>query len=269
MRVTVVLLISLGLELCDAFQKAVRGVSIPIRGSGRASALAASSLYMSSNFDLVVWDCDGVLVDSEALLKKGEVDALAKLGYSLTANDCTRLFSGVSVDKAMENFEAEMNAQLPPTFFKEQIEGSLDLFRRELRPLMTDTVQALFDSKIPMCVASGSPRDRVLLSLEVAGMGHCFKDEEVFTRELVAKGKPAPDLFLYSAEKMGVKPDRCIVIEDSVSGVEAALAAGMKCISFLGGGHAQEDWYRSKILTYDGVMHTYTAAEVLEEILSS
>ena len=232
-------------------------------------ALAASRLSLGSAFDLVMWDCDGVLVDSEALLKKGEVDALAKLGYSLNANDCTRLFSGVSIDKALENFEVEMNAQLPATFFKEQIEGSLDLFRRELQPLMADTVKALFDSKIPMCVASGSPRDRVLLSLEVGGMGHCFTEEEVFTRELVAKGKPAPDLFLYSAEKMGVKPERCIVIEDSTSGVEAALAAGMNCISFLGGGHAQEDWYRSKILNYNGVRHTYTAAEVLEQILSS
>ena len=128
---------------------------------------ASSSISLGKDYDLVIWDCDGVLVDSEALLKKGEVNALTKLGYSLTVDDCVRLFSGVSVDKAMENFEQEMGSKLPSNFFKEQIEGSLDLFRRELQPLMADTVTKLFDSKVPMCVASGSPRDRVLLSLEV------------------------------------------------------------------------------------------------------
>lgn len=141
---------------------------VPSRTALRAlGGLDASSVSLGKEFDLVIWDCDGVLVDSEALLKIGEVDALAKLGYSLTTNDCTRLFSGVSVDKAMENFEKEMGAKLPPTFFKEQIEGSLDLFRQKLQPLMADTVTTLFDSNVPMCVASGSPRDRVLLSIEV------------------------------------------------------------------------------------------------------
>lgn len=143
---------------------------VPSRTALRAelgSLDASSVVSLGKEFDLVIWDCDGVLVDSEALLKIGEVDALAKLGYSLTTNDCTRLFSGVSVDKAMENFEKEMGAKLPPTFFKEQIEGSLDLFRQKLQPLMADTVTTLFDSNVPMCVASGSPRDRVLLSIEV------------------------------------------------------------------------------------------------------
>lgn len=238
------------------------------RGAGFKRKTSRQALSLAQDYDLVVWDCDGVLVDSEALLKKGEVDALAKLGYSLTTDDCTRLFSGVSVDKAMENFEAEMGSILPPTFFKEQIDGSIDLFRRELQPLMADTVTALFDSSIPMCVASGSPRDRVLLSLEVGGMGHCFKETEVFTRELVSRGKPAPDLFLYSAEKMGVKPERCIVIEDSTSGIEAAIAAGMKCISYMGGSHAKDSWYRDKIMSFD-VTHTYTSHEVLAQIIGA
>ena len=137
-----------------------------------------------------------------------------------------------------------------------------------MRTPQDKTVLALHDAKIPMCVASGSPRDRVLLSLEVGGIGHCFQENEVFTRELVSKGKPAPDLFLYSAEQMGVRPERCIVIEDSPSGIEAALAAGMDCISFLGGGHAQEMWYREKILSYSSVVPTYQQSEVLSLLLS-
>ena len=91
-----------------------------------AFALGSSknSLSIRQSFDAIIWDCDGVLVDSEALLKKGEVDALKLLGHDLSVADCTRLFSGVSPDKAMENFKAEFKQDLPKTFFKEQIEGS-------------------------------------------------------------------------------------------------------------------------------------------------
>jgi beta-phosphoglucomutase-like phosphatase (HAD superfamily) len=225
-------------------------------------------LSIRQSFDAIIWDCDGVLVDSEALLKKGEVDALKLLGYDLSVADCTRLFSGVSPDMAMENFKAEFNQDLPPTFFKEQIDCSMDLFRRELQPLMFDTVKKLSEADIPQYVASGSPRDRVLLSIEVGGMGSFLKPDVVFTRELVAKGKPAPDLFLYTAEKAQVDPKRCLVVEDSVSGIEAALAADMHCISFLGGGHTNGPGYRDKIFSYD-VHHTYTQEEVLMYVTQS
>lgn len=107
------------------------------------------------------------------------------------------------------------------------------------------------------------------ITLSPGGMGHCFHETEVFTRELVDKGKPAPDLFLYAANKMVVKPERCIVIEDSTSGIEAALAAGMRCISYLGGGHTSGSGYRERVMSYDGVVHTETAAEVLQQILLS
>lgn len=203
-------------------------------------------------FDLVVWDCDGVLVDSEALLKQGEVEALAGLGYKLTADDCTRMFSGVSTDQAELNFKKEMGASLPSDFFKKQIAGSLSLFRSRLKPLMTKTVLDLHARKIPMCVASGSPRDRVLLCLELAGIRQCFPDDRVFTRELVNKGKPAPDLFLKAAELSGnVPPNRCLVIEDASSGIEAAIAAKMPVLGFLGGGHTTAKWYQDKIKSYE------------------
>lgn len=219
-------------------------------------------------FDLLVWDCDGVLVDSEALLKQGEVDALVIAGFTgVTTDDCTRMFSGVSTDEAEQNFQREMKASLPAGFFRQQIDGSMDLFRRRLQPLMDKTVQELHQAKVPMCVASGSPRDRVLLSLQVGGMGHCFPENSVFTRELVKRGKPAPDLFLFSAEKLNVEPRRCLVVEDSSSGIEAAIAANMPVIAYLGGGHAQAKWYRDKIASY-GVPMTYTQEEVLQAIYS-
>lgn len=113
----------------------------------------------------------------------------------------------------------------------------MQLFRDRLQPLMINTVNNLYSKKIKMCVASGSPRERVLLSLEVGGIGNCFPPSHVFTREQVAKGKPAPDLFLFAAKSMNVVPEKCVVVEDAVSGIEAALAANMKVIGYLGGGN--------------------------------
>lgn len=210
-------------------------------------ALTASGSDDPPKRSLVIWDCDGVLVDSEALLKQGEVEALAEAGITVTVDDCVRLFSGVSPDKAMENFQQEMGKDIPENFFPEQIAGSMGLFRARLEPLMAETVSGLSDIGAKQCIASGSPRDRVELCVDVAGMRPFFPSENVFTRELVAKGKPAPDLFLYTAEKMGYKPEECLVIEDSSSGILAAQAAGMEVLGFLGGGHAQADWYVKQI----------------------
>jgi HAD superfamily hydrolase (TIGR01509 family) len=214
---------------------------------------------------LVIWDCDGVLVDSEALLKQGEVEALSDLGFDLTVNDCVRLFSGVSPDTAAANFLAEYKKPLPDDFFKKQIAGSMDLFRQRLVPLMTKTVTSLNKQGAAMCVASGSPRSRVELCLELAGIASIFPPNMLFTRELVQRGKPAPDLFLYSAEKMSVNPSKCIVVEDSTAGIEAGLAAGMDVIAYLGGGHTSADWYTKAIYSYN-VPTVHTDQEVFNLI---
>lgn len=121
----------------------------------------------------------------------------------------------------------EYGRPLPGDFFKKQIAGSMDLFRRRLTPLMYDTVAGLHRQGAAMCVASGSPLPRVSLCLEVAKMQPFFSEQSVFTRELVSRGKPAPDLFLYAAEKMKTPAAACIVVEDSSAGIEAALAANM------------------------------------------
>lgn len=178
-------------------------------------------------------------------------------GFSdVTVEDCVRMFSGVSPDQATANFLKEKGRPLPEHFFRDQIAGScyrcflidalhkcsfpqlgsMQLFRDRLQPLMKDTVLRLRDKGVRMCVASGSPRSRVLLCLDVAGIGECFTANSVFTREQVSRGKPAPDLFLLAAEKMGVSPDKCIVVEDASAGIEAADAAKMSCIGYLGGG---------------------------------
>mmetsp|Transcript_24901 Transcript_24901/g.25120 ORF Transcript_24901/g.25120 Transcript_24901/m.25120 type:complete len:270 (+) Transcript_24901:62-871(+) len=244
-----------------------------VLGFSRKSLHSGNKLRWRSSFglhlaksSLIIWDCDGVLVDSEALLKQGEVEALAKAGIDVTVDDCVKLFSGFSPDGAAENFLKVMKKPLPENFIRDQIAGSLDLFRNRLEPLMQDTVLALHDLNAVMCVASGSPRDRVEICVEVAKLTAPFPPERIFTRELVKNGKPAPDLFLYAAEKMGYKPEDCVVIEDSTSGVKAAQAAGMHVLGYLGGGHAKYDWYQEAIKSYN-IPIFYTQEEVLQALL--
>lgn len=247
-------------QLCEGFRPG------PLNRAQSVKLNSAITMAGSASNYLIIWDCDGVLVDSEALLKQGEVEGLARAGFEMTVDDCVRLFSGVSVDEAASNFLLEKKVALPDGFFAEQIAGSLQLFRDRLIPLMTDTVMSLHKTGYKMCVASGSPLTRVQLCLELADIHECFVGT-VYTRELVKRGKPAPDLFLHAAEKMNYKPDQCIVVEDSTAGIEAAQAAGMKVIGYLGGGHAQAPWYRAAIESYN-IPLAYTQAEVLELLIS-
>eukprot|EP00327_Prymnesium_parvum_P036937 CAMPEP_0195634866 /NCGR_PEP_ID=MMETSP0815-20121206/22944_1 /TAXON_ID=97485 /ORGANISM="Prymnesium parvum, Strain Texoma1" /LENGTH=254 /DNA_ID=CAMNT_0040776697 /DNA_START=32 /DNA_END=796 /DNA_ORIENTATION=+ len=219
----------------------------------------------ASTKELVIWDCDGVLVDSEALLKTAEVEALAAAGFTdVSRDDCNRLFSGFAPEAGAANFLAEYGKPLPENFFRDQIAGSLDLFRERLMQLNSKTVLALHEAGRKQVVASGSPRDRVLVCLQVAGIDHCFTPEQIFTREDVpGRGKPKPDMFLLAAERMGVSPKDCVVVEDSTAGVLAAQAAEMDVVGYLGGGHAQSDWYREKLASFD-IPLTYTDTELLE-----
>ncbi|KAL1525179.1 hypothetical protein AB1Y20_020049 [Prymnesium parvum] len=219
----------------------------------------------ASTKELVIWDCDGVLVDSEALLKTAEVEALAAAGFTdVSRDDCNRLFSGFAPEAGAANFLAEYGKPLPENFFRDQIAGSLDLFRERLMQLNSKTVLALHEAGRKQVVASGSPRDRVLVCLQVAGIDHCFTPEQIFTREDVpGRGKPKPDMFLLAAERMGVSPKHCVVVEDSTAGVLAAQAAEMDVVGYLGGGHAQSDWYREKLASFD-IPLTYTDTELLE-----
>lgn len=216
--------------------------------------------------DLIIWDCDGCLVDSEALLKTAEVEALHAAGFlQVTRDDCNRLFSGYSPEAGAKNFLNEFGKPVPDNFFKDQIEGSIELFRNRLTQLNAKTVLALHAAGRKQVVASGSPRDRVLVCLEVAGIDYVFAGkDQVFTREDVpGRGKPQPDIFLMAAAAAGVDPSQCVVVEDSTSGVMAAQAAKMEVVGFLGGGHAQAEWYREKLASYK-IPLTYTDSELLK-----
>lgn len=214
--------------------------------------------------ELVIWDCDGCLVDSEALLKTAEVEALHAAGFTqVTADDCNRLFSGFAPEAGAANFLAEFGQPVPENFFRDQIANSAELFRTRLTQLNAATVLALHAAGRKQIVASGSPRDRVEVCLQVAGIDHVFAKDQIFTREDVpGRGKPRPDIFLLAAEKAGVDPSECVVVEDSTSGIMAAQAAQMEVVGYVGGGHAQADWYRDKLKEYK-VPLTYSDSELL------
>ena len=214
---------------------------------------------------LVIWDCDGVLVDSEALLKRAEVDALKAAGFDDVDEDaCNRLFSGYAPEAGAVNFENEYGKPLPEHFFRDQIANSAQLFRDKLEALNGATVRTLHAAGRQQVVASGSPRARVDVCLEKAGIDEIFQPDRVFTREDVEKGKPEPDMFLKAAAFCDTDPKDCVVVEDSTAGIRAAAAAGMECVAYLGGGHARKPWYAEEISAIHAGPVVYSSEELLE-----
>ncbi|MET4385590.1 HAD superfamily hydrolase (TIGR01509 family) [Bradyrhizobium sp. F1.4.3] len=184
--------------------------------------------------DLIIFDCDGVLVDSELLSCQCLSEVLAESGFELSVEQALDLFLGRST-AAIGQYYRERGQILPDEFLLRLKSRVLGTFGEALQPIpgINAVVSAL---KVPYCVASSSDLDRVALSLNVTGLAPHFGDR-LYTAQMVKHGKPAPDLFLYAAGKMQVDPARTLVIEDSVSGVQAAKAAGMTVWGFVGGGH--------------------------------
>lgn len=183
---------------------------------------------------LVIFDCDGVLVDSEALACQVDADLLTSLGVAYTRDDIIRQFVGVSLKDMMARIEGERGCTLPPDFGDRLNRALFARFERELQPIagVRDAVLAL---PYRRCVASSSLPERISFSLRLTGLDDLF--DRVFSASEVPRGKPAPDLFLHAAERMGWDAGQCVVVEDSVAGVQAAQAAGMKVVGFAGGGH--------------------------------
>ncbi len=191
----------------------------------------------SLNFDLVIFDCDGVLVDSENLAINALLEVIAEAGLTLSASEAHQRFLGRSLSSIRDTLGAEFNLILTDEALDLMRQRLYASFRQELAPIegIAKTLQLL---DIPFCVASSSQLERIRLTLEVTGLLSDFEGR-LYSASIVAQGKPAPDLFLYAAKTLGAKPDRCLVIEDSPAGVTAANRAGMTVFGFTGGSHAQ------------------------------
>jgi HAD superfamily hydrolase (TIGR01509 family) len=190
--------------------------------------------------DLVLFDCDGVLVDSELLASRLLAAALTAEGYPLTAADCRARYTGISMRSAIAMVEADRGKPLPDDFEDRMRANDLKVFARELKPV-PGVAQALARIPLAKCVASSGAPEKIRHSLTVTGLIGFFAPH-LFSAHMVAHGKPAPDLFLFAAETMGALPARCCVIEDSAPGIAAARAAGMPVLGFAGGGHAGDGY---------------------------
>jgi FGGY-family pentulose kinase/HAD superfamily hydrolase (TIGR01509 family) len=191
----------------------------------------------SLNFDLVIFDCDGVLVDSENLAINALLDVIAEAGLTLDAGQAHQKFLGRSLSAIRDILGTEYNLVLTDQALDVMRQRLYASFRQELAPI-EGIAKTLAQLDIPFCVASSSQQDRIRLTLEVTGLLPDFEGR-LYSATIVAQGKPAPDLFLYAAKMLGAKPDRCLVIEDSPAGVMAANRAGMTVFGFTGGSHAQ------------------------------
>jgi HAD superfamily hydrolase (TIGR01509 family) len=186
------------------------------------------------HFDLVIFDCDGVLIDSELLSVQADVACLAEYGLDLSADEIIERYTGTS--GMVADLEARYGRTLP---------GFDERHRQLVHPLFEAGLQAILGAAAALdalscrrCVASSSSPERLRHALSLVGLYDRFHPN-VFSAVEVACGKPAPDLFLHAARRMGGAADRCIVIEDSRPGIAAAVAAGMPAIGFIGGSHCR------------------------------
>lgn len=186
-------------------------------------------------FDLVIFDCDGVLIDSEIISARMLIDELARLGVVIDMDYVGRNFLGRSYPTVMKVIRAEFGLELTAEFEEQYRARLLAAFETDLR-VMPGVRSVLAGLSLPWCVATSSSPRRAERSLQIAGLSD-LTGGRVYTASLVARGKPAPDLFLHVAAEKGVSPARCLVIEDSLNGVRAGLAAGMEVWRFTGGSH--------------------------------
>jgi HAD superfamily hydrolase (TIGR01509 family) len=182
----------------------------------------------------IIFDCDGVLVDSEPLSMRADVAIIRKFGIEMTPDEAGRRFIGTTFEAMLEELSLEHGVTFPLGLTEEKDGNLEELFRNELKSVdgVPKLLSTLRNKNISCSVASNSPRARVELALNLTGVRHHFN--AITTFEEVAKGKPAPDVYLRALEKAGVHSAECAVIEDSTTGVKSAVAAGLTVYGFTG-----------------------------------
>lgn len=198
---------------------------------------------------LVIFDCDGVLVDSEPIAMAVWLEVIAQAGGAVDERLAYTRFLGRSLAHDIRVLREEFGVGITPAQLGAMQTGLHDRLRRELRPIpgVSEAIRRL-DSRY--CVASSSRMDRIRLSLSVTGLLEHF-EPDIFSSSAVKNGKPAPDLFLHAASAMGVEPSACVVIEDSAAGILAAKRAGMPVLAFTGGSHAQPSGLHETLVTLE------------------
>jgi HAD superfamily hydrolase (TIGR01509 family) len=187
----------------------------------------------------LIFDFDGVIADSEAIANTVLAEIVTDLGHSTTLDQALARYSGRRWDDAMTAIEAAVGKPLPADFSSELKLATLERFRTDLKEVSGATNFIRRFSHIPRCIASSSSIDRLQLCLSVLALEAEF-GSHVFSADMVARGKPHPDIFLFAAGQLGVRPDECLVIEDSAGGIKAAVAAGMTAVGLCAASHIRE-----------------------------
>jgi HAD superfamily hydrolase (TIGR01509 family) len=187
--------------------------------------------------DLIIFDCDGVLVDSEVISCRAHADVLSRHGYPITSAQVFDRFLGRSTRQANLEIEAELGRRLPDEYHGELQDELFRSFEADLEAIhgIHETLDRVTQR---VCVASSGSHERMRVSLGSTSLHERFMPN-IFSASQVRNGKPAPDLFLFAAGEMKVSPERCVVIEDSVAGIAGARAAGMAVFGFFGGSHCR------------------------------
>jgi HAD superfamily hydrolase (TIGR01509 family) len=214
--------------------------------------------------DLVIFDCDGVLVDSEVISCHAHAETLTRHGYPITADQVLLRFLGVSDREARQTIENEMGRSLPDDFDAQIKQAALQRYASELAaiPYVGEAIDAIGVAK---CVASSGTHEKIRHGLTCAGLYDRLAPD-IFSATQVERGKPAPDLFLFAAERMQAAPARCVVIEDSIPGIKGARAAGMTVLGFHGGSHCRPGY--GETLKNAGAFATFDDMRQLPDLIA-
>jgi HAD superfamily hydrolase (TIGR01509 family) len=200
--------------------------------------MIAKTCSVHSLYPMIIFDCDGVLVDSESIYLATELAHLARVGVRYDRADYVRRFMGLRPSKWRTELAADVLAStgrpLPDGFFTTLADAVDRALRTQLQPL--PGVHEVVSGVGPRCVASSTPQHQLVWKLQHTGLDQLF-GPHVFSADAVDRGKPAPDLFLHAAASMRVDTSACVVVEDSANGVRAGVAAGMRVVGFAGAGH--------------------------------
>lgn len=214
---------------------------------------------------LILFDCDGVLIDSEIVAAHFQSAAASELGINITPEEIEKRFVGVPNRITWETITKEANIKLDEDFYKKAQADMQEFFNKNL--VAIDGVKDLLQNlKIPFCVASSTKYDGLVQNLKTTDLYKYF-DGRIFSSSMVEKPKPAPDVFLYACNHMGFAPDECLVIEDSPTGARAAKSANIRALGFLGASNAN-DLQKTKLLQED-VLFTYRSHQQLLKILDN
>jgi HAD superfamily hydrolase (TIGR01509 family) len=187
----------------------------------------------------ILYDCDGTLIDSEHIAGSVCAEALTGLGFPITMREFNARFNGVPAAKTWEILRAELPFTLPEGF-NARIDAEIHRRHDSELTLIPDVLETIHAIEGPRAVASSTGLARLKKNLEFTGLAPLFGDH-IYSASQVARGKPAPDVFLFAASQLGVDPAHALVIEDSVAGVTAGLRAGMRVIGFAGANHGADD----------------------------